>query len=58
LLALLALSDEFYQSFFPSRKSSLLDVGLDLIGVILSQITVINICNFIAHHSKKAIDTN
>jgi len=58
LLALLALSDEFFQSFFPLRKSSLADVGLDLIGVILSQIAVINICKFIAHNSKKAIDTN
>jgi VanZ family protein len=40
LLALLALSDEFYQSFFPSRKASLVDVGLDLIGGFLSQIAM------------------
>ncbi len=43
LLTLLALSDEFYQSFFPLRKSSLVDVGLDVIGVLLSQKLIINI---------------
>jgi VanZ family protein len=41
LLALLATSDEFYQSFFPSRKASLVGVGLDLIGGFLSQIAMI-----------------
>lgn len=58
LLTLLALSDEFFQSFFPLRKSSLADVGLDLIGVILSQVAVINIYEFITHNSKQAMDTN
>lgn len=58
LLALLALSDEFYQSFFPLRKSSLADVGLDLIGVFLSQIAIILRWKIIAYNSKQATGTN
>jgi VanZ family protein len=30
-----ALSDEFHQSFVPGRNSTLIDVGIDLIGTIV-----------------------
>jgi VanZ family protein len=34
-LVLFAVSDEFHQSFVPGRTASLMDVGLDLIGIFL-----------------------
>jgi len=37
--ALSAISDEFYQSFIPSRYSTLDDVVADVFGVLLSVIT-------------------
>lgn len=37
--ALLAIADEFYQSFIPSRFSTVEDVVADVFGVILSIIT-------------------
>jgi len=37
--ALIAIADEFYQSFVPSRFSSVEDVVADVLGVILSIIT-------------------
>ena len=37
--ALTAISDEFYQSFVPSRYSTVEDVVADIFGVILSIIT-------------------
>ncbi|NQT63897.1 MAG: VanZ family protein [Candidatus Marinimicrobia bacterium] len=37
--ALSAMADEFYQSFIPSRYSTLEDVVADIFGVILSIIT-------------------
>jgi len=40
-VVIFALSDEFHQSFLASRTSSLVDVGIDSAGGILSQITVI-----------------
>ena len=37
---LYALSDEFHQSFVPSRTASMVDVYIDAIGGILSQIAI------------------
>ena len=34
-LVLFAVSDEFHQSFVPGRTASLMDVGLDLVGIFL-----------------------
>ena len=34
-LVLFAISDEFHQSFVPGRSASFMDIGLDLIGIIL-----------------------
>ncbi len=36
LCALYAAGDEFHQSFYPSRGSSVYDVGLDLLGATLA----------------------
>ena len=38
---LYALSDEFHQSFIPSRTASIVDVGIDAFGGILSQIAIL-----------------
>jgi len=32
-LVLFAISDEFHQSFVPGRSASLMDIGLDLLGI-------------------------
>ena len=32
---LFAISDEFHQSFVPGRSASLMDIGLDLLGIVL-----------------------
>jgi VanZ family protein len=40
-VVLFALCDEFHQSFFSSRTSSLVDVGIDSAGGVLSQIAIL-----------------
>jgi VanZ family protein len=40
-IVLYAVSDEFHQSFVSSRSASLIDVGIDSTGGILSQIVII-----------------
>ena len=39
-VALAALMDEFHQSFVPSRESSIVDVGYDCIGGVVSLLLV------------------
>lgn len=39
-VVLYAMSDEFHQSFVASRKASLIDVGIDSAGGVLSQIVI------------------
>lgn len=34
-LVLFAFADEFHQSFVPGRSASLMDIGLDLAGILL-----------------------
>ena len=34
-----AISDEFHQSFVPGRTASFMDIGLDLIGIVLGSWT-------------------
>ena len=34
-LVLFAVSDEIHQSFVPGRTASFMDIGLDLIGIVL-----------------------
>lgn len=41
VVVLFAMSDEFHQSFVASRTSSYVDVGIDSVGGILSQIVII-----------------
>ena len=38
---LYAVSDELHQSFVPSRTASIVDVSIDVVGGILSQIAII-----------------
>jgi VanZ family protein len=40
-IVLYAVSDEFHQAFVSSRSASLIDVGIDSTGGILSQIVII-----------------
>jgi len=35
-LVLFAVSDEFHQSFVPGRSASVMDVGLDLLGILFA----------------------
>jgi VanZ family protein len=44
-VALFALSDEFHQAFVATRDASIVDVGIDSAGGVLSQIAMI-LCNF------------
>ena len=39
-IILYAVSDEFHQSFVPSRTASIVDVSIDVVGGILSQIAI------------------
>jgi VanZ family protein len=48
-VVLYAASDEFHQSFVSARTASIIDVGIDTTGGILSQIA----CVFWCHCSKK-----
>ena len=34
-MVLFAISDEIHQSFIPGRTASFMDIGLDLIGIVL-----------------------
>jgi VanZ family protein len=40
VLLSVAFFDEYYQSFFPMRNASLLDVGLNFTGGLISQLTI------------------
>ena len=45
---LVAIADEYHQSFLPNRTSSPLDVGLDLCGAIAAELLVLAIMPLIA----------
>ena len=45
---LIALADEFHQSFLPGRTSSPIDVGIDLCGAITAQLVVLTIMPLLA----------
>lgn len=53
-VALCAIGDELHQSFVPSRTASIVDVGIDTAGGILSQIAVMLQCK-IWHPNKNQI---
>ncbi len=40
ILAFYAMSDEFHQSFVSTRTASIIDVGIDTIGGIISQVFI------------------
>jgi len=52
-VVLYALSDEFHQSFTSSRTSSLVDVGFDSAGGVLSQIVIILRNKIFGHSCQK-----
>jgi VanZ family protein len=41
VLTLFAAGDEFHQSFDPTRTSSLVDAGIDILGGVLAQPTIL-----------------
>ena len=45
LVLVVALTDEFHQSFVPSRTSSLTDVGYDFTGGIIALLFMPRLCN-------------
>ena len=45
LVALIvAIADEVHQSFIPSRDASIIDVFLDLLGVLLALLLILHLC--------------
>ena len=45
-LILFAFSDEIHQSFVPGRTASLMDIGLDILGIILGLVVFKNLTIF------------
>lgn len=52
VVALFAVSDELHQSFVASRNCSLFDVGIDLVGGILSQGAIILVRKIVGYNAK------
>ncbi len=42
VVLLWAASDEFHQSFVPTRTASIVDVGIDIVGGILGQLASVS----------------
>jgi VanZ family protein len=54
-VVLFALSDEFHQSWVASRTSSLVDVGIDSAGGVLSQIAIFLQGKILGHPASKSL---
>jgi VanZ family protein len=52
VVTLFAASDELHQSFVASRTPSLVDVGIDLVGGILSQSVIMLRGKIVGYHAK------
>lgn len=49
---LYALSDEYHQTFIQGRSGSLIDVGIDNIGIIIAILTIWYFCTKISKRPK------
>ena len=52
-LIMFAISDESHQSFVPGRTASLMDFGLDLLGILLGVITLKNLARLTGNLEQK-----